>query len=419
MVYNNIVNYGDILRQRNDHLRKPGLIIAAPKEYGLLLVLFCIEFTRGAFFLTFLPLFAVNYLSISVAAAGLAVSAHYLTETLCKGAAGWQLDRRGHSIMFLGLMLGLAALLLMKLHSSAPVLIVGAAVMGLGVSPVWLAVISTVAPVQRKDRAARMGIIFTVWLAGGGGGPVAVNFLIAREYNLAFWLLILLWGAALLLTAALLPGADSGAGGGMGFSFKKELARMLQNPAVQKILLPGMFLQTLTGGLLLPLLPLYAQEKIGLAPDQYALLLLTGGAAAALSFLPMGRLADRIALKALISAGFGMSALSLVLFSFARNPRSAFLLAALVGFSYAAVLPAWNNLLAKAIPPERQATGWGVFATIEGLGIAAGPAIGGIVAKYLGIQAPFMISTALLALMSCFYLFYPVEKIFTSQSGLG
>lgn len=388
-------------------------ILCSRRESGLLLVLFLMEFTRGAFFLTFLPLYAVNYLSISVVSAGLAVSAHYLVETLFKGAAGWQLDRRGNQILLLGLLLGLAALLTMKLYPTTPVLMLGSALFGLGASPVWLAVISGVAPVELKGRAARMGIVFAVWLAGGGGGPVAINFLISRNYDLAFWFLIFLWGCALAVTMLFLPRTAGRPRERSGFSFKNELAKIAQNQAVKKILLPGMFLQTLCGGLLLPLLPIYAQNNIGLTPNQYALLLMAGGAAAAISFLPSGRLADRIHLKIVLGAGFGLTALSLVLFSTARSPLSAYLMAALLGFSYAIVLPAWNNLLARVISPERQATGWGVFATIEGMGIAIGPALGGMVAKFMGISATLGLSAAVLASMSCFYFLYPVEKLFT------
>ena len=75
------------------------IILTSKKELGLILLLFLIDFTRGAFFLTFLPLYAVNYLGISVAASGLAVSAHFLGETLCKGVAGWQLDRGGYPVL--------------------------------------------------------------------------------------------------------------------------------------------------------------------------------------------------------------------------------------------------------------------------------------------------------------------------------
>lgn len=380
-----------------------------------MLVLFLMEFTRGAFFLTFLPLYAVNYLGISVAAAGLAISAHYLIETIFKGAAGWQLDRRGNSVLLLGLLLGLIALVVMKLYPSTMVLMIGSAFFGLGASPVWLAVISGVAPVQLTGRAARMGIVFAVWLAGGGGGPVVINFFITRNYDLAFWFLIFLWGCALVFTGILLPRMEGKAGSKSGFSFKKELSRIAENQAVRKILLPGMFLQTFAAGLLLPLLPLYAQNQIGLSPNQYALLLMAGGAAAAISFLPAGRLADRIQLKTILGTGFGMTAVSLALFTTAREATSAYLLAALLGFSYAVVLPAWNNLLARVISPERQAFGWGVFATVEGLGIAVGPALGGIVAKTLGLSAALMMSTAVLGFMSFFYFLYPVEKLFTNK----
>jgi len=387
------------------------IILASKKELGLLIVLFLIEFTRGAFFLTFLPLYAVNYLGISVVSAGLAVSAHYLAETLFKGAAGWQLDRKGYPVLLLGLLLGLASLLAMKAWSFPAVLMLGSALFGLAVSPVWLAVISGIAPVQLKERATRMGLVFAVWLMGGGGGPVVINFFIAKDYNMAFWLLIAIWAAALFVTIITIPVMESKASEGSGFSFWKEISLMADNQILKKVLLPGMFLQTMTGGLLLPLLPLYAQNIIGLSPNQYALLLLTGGVAAAISFLPMGRLADHVRLKMLLGCGFAMSAISLALFSFAREPRSVYLLAGLVGFSYAAVLPAWNNLLAKVIPPERQATGWGVFATVEGMGIAVGPALGGILAKNYGISSVLLLSTLLLAAMSCFYFLYPIEEI--------
>ncbi len=389
------------------------IILTSKKELGLILVLLLMEFTRGAFFLTFLPLYAVNYLGISIAAAGLAVSAHYLAETLFKGAAGWQLDRKGYPVLLLGMFLGLAALFIMKYSASPVVLTLGSAFFGLAVSPVWLAVISGVAPVQLKERATRMGLIFAVWLMGGGGGPVIINFFISRNYDLAFWLLIALWGCALVVTLLMIPLTNHKTGESSGFSFWKEVSLMAQNQAVKKILLPGMFLQTMTGGLLLPLLPLYAQDQIGLSPNQYAVLLLAGGAAAAVSFLPMGRLADSLRLKTLLGCGFAMSAISLALFSIAREPLSAYLLAALVGFSYAVVLPAWNNLLAKVISPERQATGWGVFSTIEGMGIAVGPALGGILAKTYGLSATLVLSTVLLAIMSCFYFIYPVEKVLT------
>jgi len=276
-------------------------------------------------------------------------------------------------------------------------------------------VVSGVAPVQLKDRASRMGIVFAVWLTGAGGGPVVISFFIENNYNLAFWFLIALWGLALIVSATMPGKGADRAGGSPGFSLFKEVARMAGNPSVKYILLPGMFLQTLAGGLILPLLPLYAQDVIGFSPRQYAFLLIAGGAAAVLCFLPMGHLADRFRLRYLLATGFGLTALSLAMFSTARAALSAYLLAALVGFSYAVVLPAWNNLLAKSISPEHQATGWGLFATVEGMGIAVGPALGGAVTKSFGLTSSIIVSTVLLAVMACFYFLYPVEKFFFRQ----
>lgn len=325
------------------------------------------------------------------------------------------MDRRGHRILNISFSLGMATLLLMKIYPTATVLVLGSAVFGLSVTPVWLAVISGVAPVQLKDRASRMGIVFAIWLIGGGGGPVVISFFINYDYSLAFWFLIALWGLALIVSATM-PGKNTDkTGGGPGFSLFKEVIRMAKNPSVKYILLPGMFLQTLAGGLILPLLPLYAQDIIGFSPKQYAFLLIAGGSAAVLCFLPMGRLADRFNLRYLLGTGFGLTALSLAMFSMARAALTVYLLAALVGFSYAVVLPAWNNLLAKSISPEYQATGWGVFATVEGMGIAMGPALGGVVAKSYGLTASIIVSTILLAAMSCFYFLYPVEKFFFRQ----
>ena len=213
-------------------------ILTSKRELGLILLLFLIDFIRGAFFLTFLPLYAVNFLGISVAATGLAVSAHFLGETLCKGAAGWQLDRRGYPVLILGLLIGLVTLLIMKHSSSPAVLVFGSAALGLAVSPVWLAVVSVVAPVQYKERATRMGLVFAVWLLGGIP-PCSHKFFIAAGFNEAFWLLIILWCALWVVTMLMLPRKNI-KGRKPQFSFWKEVHDCTKI-TFKKILLPGMF----------------------------------------------------------------------------------------------------------------------------------------------------------------------------------
>lgn len=56
-------------------------------------ILFLVEFVRGAFLISFLPAYGVHRLGLSTAGVGIAVSVHYVTDTLIKCGAGYLLDR--------------------------------------------------------------------------------------------------------------------------------------------------------------------------------------------------------------------------------------------------------------------------------------------------------------------------------------
>lgn len=383
------------------------------KEASLLLLLFLTEFARGAFFFTFLPFWTVNYLGFSVTVVGFAVSAQYLTETLFKTFAGWQFDRLGKPVLVGGLTLSFLSLLVLKQWPAPAVLVACAGLFGLGFSPLWLGVISNVAPVETPRRATKISMVFACWLAGAGSGMVSVNFLMAKNYHAVFTLVAALWVFSLLIAwfSSSSPKRRPGPAAGKPPGIWDALKRMATNKIMTHLLFPGMFFQTLAAGLLLPVLPLFVQQYLHLDHNQYAVLLLAGGAAAVLSLPPMGHLADRLALKYLLGSGFGLSGLFLGFFACTREATGAFPLAVLLGISYAMILPAWNSLLARIIPPESQATGWGVFATIEGLGITVGPALGGLAARLIGMPGTLLATTAVLLTASLFYFFYPVESL--------
>lgn len=379
------------------------------REYALLAVVFLVEFTRGAFFLTFLPIYAVNYLGISVVSAGLVVSAHYLLETLFKGTSGMFFDRYGRIVILCGLLLATGGLMGLIIFEQPLKLIFAAAIFGLGVSPVWIAVMALVAPVNMPNRAQRVGLVFAVWLSGMGSGPVVINFIMAHSYHYTLYLLVILFLLAVVLAFFAFPTGNINKKINHQ-RFRKELQRMAANPAITKVLLPGMFLQTMAASLLLPMLPIYTNDILGLDHNQYALLLICGGGGTLISLVPMGKLTERIPLKVLLTTGFGLSACFLFAITMTTNIRAVFLLAALVGISYAIILPAWNMLLSKVISVDMQATGWGVFGTIEGLGVATGPGLGGIVANTIGMVGTIYLSSGILMAMALFYLLYPLDK---------
>lgn len=378
------------------------------QDKGLLASLFFAEFTRGAFFLTFLPLYAVYHLHLTVAAVGLATSVHYGTQTVYNTMAGWQVDRARRPTVLSGLALGLVSLIIMRLHPVSLVLIVASAVFGLAMAPIWLAVISQVAPVEHEERTTRISTVFMVWLGGAGLGPVAITFVLGMNERLAFGFLIATFSIALLLAAG--STASTPSKSLPASEFLRDLQRLFREMSVTRLLIPGMFLQTMTASMLLPVLPVY-MEKIGFTHSEYGFLLLTGGAFAAGLFVPMSRVVDRYPLKYLLFLGFGLIALIFMLFTRVKSLYPIYAMAAMAGISYAIVLPAWNSLLAKAIPPDRQATGWGVFSTVEGAGAAIGPVLGGILAKDLGYHSPFAFGTVIFLVMALFYLLYPAKKL--------
>ncbi|CCO08699.1 MFS transporter [Desulforamulus hydrothermalis] len=382
------------------------------QDLSLIILLFLTELTRSAFFLTFWPLYTVHFLNASVAGAGLVVSAHYFTETVFKTAVGCQLDRHGKPVLLAGLLLSLLALLGLFQQHATWLAVFWAGLFGLGFAPIWLAVVSRVAPIGHPDRAARMGAVFSAWLLGAGAGPVSINFVLTAGFRTAFQLLIGIW-VICLVVGILVPLPAQGAG--KQLSLADQLRKLAADPMVVKILLPGMFLQTMAASLLLPILPVYATGVLGLSSRQYGLLLTAGGAATVLFLIPMGKLADRWPLKKLLTAGFLLSALFLSLLTRAHSFPALMLLAVLVGFSYAAVLPAWNSLLARAIPPEQQATGWGIFTTLEGLGIAVGPVLGGAIFGWLHPTGAIFLSAFILAGMGLFYLYYPFDRTLSNQ----
>lgn len=386
------------------------------KDFALAAVLFLAEFSRGAFFLTFLPLYTTEILGWSLASAGLATSAQYLAETLAKSIAGWQLDRRGGAILKGGLLLGLLSMAAAGIYPRPALLVICSCLFGLGYSPLWIGVITRVAPAGHKDRSFRIGLVFAAWLAGMGSGLAVINFFISLGYYPALEVILACFLAALALAWIFYPRAPAGGAAGAHYPpVLPQIRRMAENSAVTRVLLPGMFLQTLSASLLLPVLPVFTATRLGLSHNGYGLLILAGGAAAVALIIPMGRLADRISMRALLFTGFAFSSAALAALALVGNRENALIITIILGASYAVVLPAWNTLLSRIIPTGAQATGWGIFSTIEGLGIALGPALGGLLARSLSPAPVLLASSVMLTAMALFYLACPVERFFSPR----
>jgi MFS family permease len=370
--------------------------------YGI--VLFIVEFVRGAYLVSYLPTYAVNALGFSIATVGTAVSVHYITDTVIKCCAGYLLDRFSlRLIVQLGLLISFGGLMLMQYSQHFWLLIAAAALFGVGISPIWLVCLSKVKP---EHRAANMGVLYTCWLCGIGAGPVVVNFLIDKSYTLSFWTMLVLWGLGWILSLFISNEKESTPA---QIPVKRQISMLWDRLRSMKSLLPGMLLQTAAAGMLVPIMPNFASKYLGLQFSQYSYVLIAGGAFTVIFLIPMGRLSDRWGRKWFLIFGFSAFAFTLFGLTFASMLWQAILFAAILGFSYAAVLPAWNALLAQHVPKDQQGMGWGLFSSVEGVGVVVGPVVGGWIADMFNERFTVWVSAALLASIALYYLIVSPE----------
>ncbi|HVB11029.1 MAG TPA: MFS transporter [Bacillota bacterium] len=382
-----------------------------------------IEFARGAMFISLLPAYLPERVGIPTAMVGIIVSVQYLADGLLRSPAGWLVDRFGAWVVLAPALsvAAAAAVLLPRIHSFLPLLLV-AVLFGAGTSPNWPAAISgSVRASGLKGRAAGMSLVFMAWIGGGGLGPVLVNFLINHGYRLAFRVAA---GVALLAPivaiARLLtlpadqrvqrqdPAAAAAASGSVG-QFWRHLWHI-------RALLPGMFVQTLALGMLVPILVPFAKQDLGLSQPQFGLLMVAGGAVTVALLLPMGRLADHYGFRIFLVVGFALAGISAHFVGRAAPGFAVLPVVLVLGASYATILPAWNGVMAGAVPEQVRATFMGLFMTVEGLGLAIGPALGGALWTLFGHRSPFDAASLVLVAMAAIYTFIPVERLATAGS---
>ncbi|MHB1630039.1 MAG: MFS transporter [Bacilli bacterium] len=375
-----------------------------------LITLMLVEFVRGALILSLLPNIGIDTLALTPATIGLAISTHYFFDNILRTPMGFLADHFGQRIVLaLGLCVAALGLIIIAGAAGAGALTGGAALLGVGTSPLWPAVITTVtANGDEKQKASAMGYIYIAWLIGGGSGPVLINFILGWSYRAAFTVLVTVLLAGGLLAAATTPQARPPASldaRRTPFDPHRYLREIIVHLREIRALFPGMFVQTLAIGILIPVLTPYARVVLGVSPQLQSVAMLTVGGATVILLPVMGKLIDRVGARPFLSGGFLLTAVALVLFTLQTSAWPAIGFMALLGFSYAMILPSWNSVLDRAIDREKRGAMWGVFMTVEGLGTAAGPYIGGQLWQTAGPQAPFLMSAAVVGVMGLVYVF--------------
>jgi multidrug resistance protein len=194
---------------------------------------------------------------------------------------------------------------------------------------------------------------------------------------------------------------------------------MKKSPLV--VLFVTVFIDLIGFGIVLPLLPFYAEHfganalLVGLLSTCFSLMQLL--------FAPVwGRLSDRVGRRPVILAGLLGSSISYFTFALAQSLPILFLSRILAGIAGANISTA-QAYIADSTQPENRAKGMGLIGAAYGLGFTVGPAIGGILSQYgYAVPAFFASALALGNFAAAWWLLpesrNPSQQIRHSESGL-
>jgi MFS transporter, DHA1 family, multidrug resistance protein len=166
----------------------------------------------------------------------------------------------------------------------------------------------------------------------------------------------------------------------------------LQAKSALPILFLVMFLVMIGFGIIIPVLPFYA-EDMGANPTQLGLLMAVYSLMQ-LIFAPMwGRLSDKIGRKPVMMIGIAGLALSFFIQAISTQLWMLFAARIIGGILSSANMPTAMAYVADITTEENRGKGMGIVGAAVGLGFVFGPAVGGIFSKH-SLSMPFYLAGA-------------------------
>lgn len=169
-------------------------------------------------------------------------------------------------------------------------------------------------------------------------------------------------------------------------------SEMMQAKRALSILFLVMFLVMIGFGIIIPVLPFYA-EQMGAGPTELGLLMAVYSFMQFLTAPIWGRVSDRIGRKPVIMIGITGLCLSFLLQAMATQLWMLFAARILGGILSSANMPTAMAYAADITTEENRGKGMGIIGAATGLGFVFGPAVGGIFSK-MNLNLPFYLAAA-------------------------
>ncbi|MFC6616350.1 MFS transporter [Deinococcus radiophilus] len=372
----------------------------------LLTLLVVSEAAHFGFFVTALPLRA-DTLGLNAALIGTLMGGHYLADALSKGPMGYLAGRYGAGwLLLLASVSGLMVMLLAQgslLGGGAPpylALLGLAGLWGVMYGSLWPIVMGYSQTLARPERLSRaLALTSLAVVPGLALGVGVLGPLMQRSEDLGINVLLGLQGSATLLALSVvgLRGTPQPP------QTRASLSELLRQWRGVGLLLPAALAQTLAPGLLVtllfPLLELLGLSMLELAFPALGLLIGLG-----LTLWLAGRMADRTCPRRALLPGLLLLALSYGVLALPHPETRLWAALPLLGVGYGAFLTGWNGLVGQVLPQGQRMTGWGTIMTVEALGYAIGPILGGLMWTAYGHTGVFATGAAVFVITLAYYL---------------
>lgn len=361
-----------------------------------------------------MPVIALYARSFGVlqSAIGVAIAAYGLARFLVALPAGRLADGIGRRrVLALGGLVSAAGNLLCAYASDFPTFVVARFIAGAGAAGVvTTGTIVLVDITTPAERGRVMSIYQGTFLFAVGVGPLPGG-LLAERYGLAapfvFYAVAGTLAAALAFfrvpeTRDLRPAGATGAEAPPG-SFVAQLRLLAGRVGFVLVGLTNFMAAVARTGALFSLIPILAQDRLGLSADRIGLGLAVASLVGLAVTYPAGVLVDRYGRKPVIVPATVLTGVALVIFLVA--PSYAWFLAGCVAWSISASIggAAPAAYAADVAPPRMNAAAMSAFRMLGDLGYVVGPVAVGLAADLAGADATLWTTAALLVVVALLF----------------
>ena len=365
----------------------------------LSVVVFLWQAAVGIYFLSLVQQYLPQELRAGVAFPGYAMASYGVAKFAWQPAAGWLSDRFGRRLtMIAGMAVSGPVLALMMQVPDERAFLAFSALLGIGAATMWPAFMAHVGETTPRNRRARtMSLLNVAQMTGIGAGTlVGVLMVDFVTYGAAFWMCIGFSLLALLMVLwsidPAVDGADSVAASAASACPVDETA---WRPSVMMLAVIVLFL-TIGTSLHTPMVGAYTRDVLRVKMSFMALLFPAPALIAGIALWRFGHLTDRYGRQVPLVGGLFVAAMCIFALTLTRSPYIVVNLVVLAGLAYAITIPAWGAAALDATDVGSRGLWLGLLTAVQGLGVAGGQALGGVIGGVWGPLAPFKLAALML-----------------------